>query len=86
MSRAAKEGLLTDQGISPTAATVGSEVQYPPSGVQTYRAMIQTAMGGLIPVDVEAATGDQAAELALKQVPGGKVTNIAPAPNQSKRD
>lgn len=82
MTREAKEGMLPAQPVSETAATVGNKL-YGDSGPMLYRAMIQTAMGGLIPVDVEASTGDQAAELALKQIPGGKVTNIAPAPKKN---
>jgi hypothetical protein len=78
---AAKEGVLTAQEPSPTAATVGNEL-YGPSGVQTYRVMIQTAMGGAAYIDVDAATGDEAAQQALKQAPTAKVTNISPAPQK----
>ena len=51
---------------------------------QTYRAMVRTATGQFIPVDVEAATGDEAAEAALRQQPGGFVTNITPAPQRAQ--
>lgn len=77
--REAKEGALPAQPVSETAATVGNRL-YGPSGVMLYRVMVQTAMGTLVPIDVDAATGDEAAELALKQAPGAKVTNISPAP------
>lgn len=79
--REAKEGALPPQPVSETAATVGNPL-YGPSGVMLYRAMVQTALGGFVPIDVEAATGDEAALKALEQVPGGKVTNISPAPQK----
>ena len=79
-----KEGALLHKENSPTAASVGNKL-FPDSGVQTYRAVMQTAMGGVVHVDVEAATGDEAAEKALREVPGGKVSNISPAP-QKKAD
>jgi hypothetical protein len=80
--REAREGVLTAQEVSPTASTRGSEVQFPASGVQSYRVMIQTAMGGVSFLDVDASTGDEAAEKALSQAPGSKVTNIAPTPQK----
>jgi hypothetical protein len=53
---------------------------WPASGVQTYRVQYQNTAGGMSFVDVDAATGNEAAELALKELGGGKVTNITPAP------
>lgn len=55
---------------------------WPPSGVQLYRVAYQNSAGGLGHVDVEAATGDEAATKALAELGGGKVTNIAPAPQR----
>lgn len=58
--------------------------KWPDSGVQTYRVQHETANGGMAHVDVEAKTGDEAAEKARAEIGGGRVTNIAPAP-QSRR-
>lgn len=78
----ADEGKLLHREQSPTAASA-SDRKFPPSGAQVYRAMVQTAMG-LVAIDVEASTGDEAAELALKQAGlGAKVTNITPAPKKA---
>lgn len=55
---------------------------WPDSGVQTYRVQYQNSAGGLSSIDVEAATGNEAAEKALAENGGGKVTNIAPAPQR----
>jgi hypothetical protein len=57
---------------------------WPPSGVQTYRVQYRNSEGGMSFVDVEAATGDEAASKALAANGGGKVTNIAPAPQRPK--
>lgn len=57
---------------------------WPDSGVQTYRVQYQNTAGGLSFLDVEAATGNEAAEKALAQNGGGKVTNITPAPQRPK--
>lgn len=57
---------------------------WPESGVQTYRVQYQNTAGGLSSIDVEAATGNEAAEKALRENGGGKVTNIAPAPQRPK--
>jgi hypothetical protein len=56
--------------------------KWPNSGVQTYRVQYKTDSGGMSHVDVEAATGDEAANKALAELGGGKVTNIAPAPQR----
>lgn len=58
---------------------------WPDSGAQTYRVQYRTANGGMAHVDVKATTGDQAAEKALAEIGGGKVTNISPAPQPRKR-
>lgn len=66
---------------SPTAAS-GHNRLYRGSGVQTYRVMVATGMG-MIPNDVEAASGDEAAELTLAKYIGGKVAHVAPAPQKA---
>lgn len=55
---------------------------WPDSGEQTYRVAYNTANGGLGYADVLAKTGDEAATKALSEIGGGKVTNIAPAPQR----
>lgn len=70
------------QEHSDTAQTVGREL-YGTSGVQTYRVLLATPMGSM-PIDVEAATGDDAAAKALEKHPGCKVAHIAPAPRAQK--
>lgn len=55
---------------------------WPDSGIQTYRVHYNNTAGGVSFLDVEAATGNEAAEKALAQNGGGKVTNIAPAPQR----
>lgn len=57
---------------------------WPDSGVQTYRVQYQNTAGGLSSLDIEAATGNEAAEKALAQNGGGKVLNIVPAPQRPK--
>ncbi len=71
-------GKLSHREASDTAATVGKPL-YGPSGVQSYRVMLQTP-GGMTTVDVEAATGDDAASQGLSRFPGGKVANVTPTP------
>lgn len=79
-----KKGVLTHRETSPTAANA-SDRKFGPSGVQTYRVLMQTAMGGSVHTDVDAATGDEAAEKALGEFPGAKVAHIAPAPQKPKK-
>ncbi len=74
-----KTGVLSHRENSDTAASVGNRL-FPDGGSQLYRVLIRGGMGGMMPVDVEATSGDQAAELALAKVPGGFVANVAPAP------
>lgn len=74
-----KEGALLHRENSPTASTVGDQ-KFGPSGVQTYRVLVAAAMGGTTYVDVDAATGDEAAAKALDKYPGAKVGNVTPAP------
>jgi hypothetical protein len=74
-----QDGVLTHREASETAASVGDR-KFGPSGVQKYRVLIQTAMGGNAHADVDAATGDEAAEKGLVQFPGAKVVHVAPAP------
>lgn len=75
------DGKLTSDTISETAATVGKPL-YKPSGVMMYRVLMQTAIGANAHVDVEAATGDEAALKGLNEFPGGKVMNVSPAPQR----
>lgn len=56
--------------------------KWPASGEQTYRVQYRNNAGGMAYVDVNAATGDEAASKALAELGGGKVTNIAPAPQR----
>lgn len=63
-------------GHSETAATVGKEL-YKASGPMTYRVTMAGAGVGFL--DVEAATGDEAASKALTRY-GGKVVLVEPAP------
>lgn len=79
-----KEGVLTHREVSETAASVGNKL-FGPSGVQTYRVLMQTSMGGQAFADVDAATGDEAADLGLGKFPGAKVVNVSPAPEQRKK-
>jgi hypothetical protein len=80
-----KEGQLTHTETSPTAATVGNRL-YGPSGVMSYRVRLQSGAGGIVDVDVDAATGDEAANLALEQFIGGKVMQVSPAPQKPQRE
>lgn len=73
-----KEGVLTHREDSPTAASSTNRL-YGSSGMMTYRVTIAGAMG-MMPVDVEAATGDDAADAALARYPGAKVARVEPAP------
>jgi hypothetical protein len=77
-----KEGALVHKENSPTAASATNRL-FPPSGVMPYRVVMQTAMGGFMKTDVEAATGDEAAEKALAEYPGSKVANVTPAPQNN---
>ncbi len=65
-------------GHSETAATVGNEL-YGPSGAMVYR--VTMAGSGVSFIDVEALTGDKAAEVALSRH-GGKVVHVEPAPQK----
>jgi hypothetical protein len=78
-----KEGTLKHQENSPTASTVGNKL-FGPSGEQTYRVQMVSVAGMSASVDVQAATGDEAAEKGLAQLPGGKVVHVSPSPEQKK--
>ena len=80
MSKEKDESFLPDQGRSDTAATVGNKL-YGESGVMTYRVTVQHG-AGLSAVDVDAATGDEAAATALGKFLGGKVLHVEPAPQK----
>ena len=57
---------------------------WPDSGVQTYRVQYQNMVGGTSFVDVQAATGNEAAEAAIRDLGGGKIIAITPAPQQRR--
>ena len=76
-----KEGALRHEKNSPTAASVANKL-FGTSGVIAYRVQTQTAMGGFMSIDLDAATGDEAAEAALKEYPGNKVVHVSPAPQK----
>lgn len=57
---------------------------WPDSGEQTYRVQYQNNAGGFAYVDVKASTGNEAAEKALGELGGGKITHIAPAPQERR--
>lgn len=77
------EGKLLHKEASPTAQTVGNKL-FGDSGVMTYRVMLQTAAGGVTRCDVDASTGDHAAELALQEFFGSRVMSINPAPPEAQ--
>lgn len=56
----------------------------PVSGAIMYRVIVRTSVGMLIPVDVMAIGGDDAATKALAQAPGGFVSSVNPAPPTAK--
>jgi len=72
------DGKLGFHGISPTAASATNPL-YGASGVQKYRVVLGVAGGGLKAENVDAATGDEAAERALCLNPGWKVAHVSPA-------
>jgi hypothetical protein len=75
-----KEGALPPQPVSETAATAGNRL-YSESGPMVYR--VQVLNGSAITIcDVEAKSGDEAAERALAKHPGQKVGHVEPAPQK----
>lgn len=76
------EGRVEHKEASPTAASAGNPL-FSSSGVITYRVLLAGA--GVAGVDVDAASGDEAADMALAQYPGAKVTHVAPAPQKLKK-
>lgn len=76
-----KEGVLTHRENSPTAASSTNRL-FGPSGAMSYRVTIAGPMG-MQAIDVEAATGDEAADLALAKYPGAKVARVEPAPQRA---
>jgi hypothetical protein len=78
----ASEGKLMHKEASPTAATAG-DTRYKPTEGQVYRVQMQTAMGGMVFTDVEALTGDEAAEAGVLEYPGARVAHVAPAPKKA---
>lgn len=78
MAEGKKEGVLSHREDSPTAASAHNRL-FKTSGVIAYKVMVATAMG-LQSIEVDAATGDDAAEQALAKFPGAKVAHVEPAP------
>lgn len=75
-----KEGALLHRENSPTAANASNRL-FKPSGVISYRVTIAGPMG-MTNVDVDAASGDDAAVAALDKYPGAKVARVEPAPQK----
>ena len=73
-----EEGPLLHQEASPTAASAHDR-KFGPSGVQPYRVLLAVEGGGRVTTTVDAATGDEAAEAALRKYPGWKVAYVGPA-------
>jgi len=73
-----KEGAVLHEVNSPTASTLGNP-KFGPSGEMTYRVTMASATGAFA-VDVQASTGDGAADAAHSKHPGLKVTHVEPAP------
>ena len=66
--------------ISETAASAHNPL-FPSSGVMLYRVTVANG-AALTTVDVEAATGDEAAAKAIAGQPGLKVAHVEPAPQK----
>lgn len=77
-----KPGALAHEERSPTASTVGN-VLFGASGVIAYNVTMQTAFGNSALVEVEAASGDEAALKAHALHAGCKVLHIEPAPRKA---
>lgn len=63
---------------SPTAANATKRL-YSKSGAINYRVVLGLSGGGMTNTVVNAETGDDAAEGALRKFPGYKVINVTPA-------
>lgn len=72
---------FADSKISPTAANAHNRL-YPKSGAQVYRVVLGQSGGGMMATNVNAETGDEAAEAALRKHPGWKVAHVAPATDE----
>ncbi len=87
MSRQTADGELMreitsfDSGISPTAASASNPL-YGPSGVIKYRVVLAQSGGARTVAVVDAATGDEAANLGLSKYPGWKVAYVGPASDE----
>jgi len=73
------EGAVFHTRDSDTAAN-SSNRKFGVTGTIAYDVLVQTGMGGRAMARVEAASGDDAAALALAQYPGAKVAHVEPAP------
>jgi hypothetical protein len=70
--------------VSPTAASASNRI-FGESGAQNYRVVLGQSGGAMTSTVVNAATGDKAAEKALAQHPGWKVTNVTPAGDEYRK-
>ena len=75
-----EEGPLLHQEASPTAANAHNR-KFKDSGVQPYRVLMAQQGGARMATTVDAATGDEAAEGALRKYPGWMVAYVGPASN-----
>lgn len=67
-----------DRRPSDTAANANRRI-FPKSGAMDYRVTVGQSGGGMNACVVNAETGDDAADKALRQFPGWKVINVTPA-------
>ncbi len=67
--------------ISETASGPGNP-RFGPTGVIAYRVIVAQQGGARAAATVDAATGDEAAEKALRQYPGWKVAYVGPASDE----
>lgn len=73
------EGAVFHTRDSASAAN-SSDRKFGVTGVIAYDVLVQTGMGGRATARVDAASGDEAAALALEQFPGAKIAHVEPAP------
>ena len=69
--------VITPWEVSETASNANNPI-HPVSGVMKYRVVLANA-GARVAKNVEAATGDEAADTALRHYPGYKVAYVGPA-------
>lgn len=76
-----REITTLDSGFSPTAASAFNPL-YGPSGAMDYAVILGQQGGPRTSTVVNAATGDEAAELAQRKYPGWKVVYVGPASSE----